>query len=341
MRDIRRLIDAIQTTVQTHALGKPGEYARWLWQNPAGDRKLGLNEYGCADAANILYTVNNFPKDPALRAQYVSVLQSMQDPDTGLFQENTHHFIHTTAHCTAALELFDAQPLYPFRGLDRYKTPQGVTNLLESLDWHHRPWPESHKGAGIYAALKQNGETTPEWEDAYFSWLWDNADPVCGFWKKGVIRPESDQLFAFMGGGFHYLFNLEYARMPLRYPERIIDVCLDLYHNKRIGDKTGAYDNEKFGQYIGFLEIDWLFSITRSLRQCGHRRNECMEAIREFADDYLDWLESLDYETHDGFNDLHMLFGTCCALAELQSALPGRIRTEKPLRLVLDRRPFI
>jgi hypothetical protein len=28
-------------------------------------------------------------------------------------------------------------------------------------------------------------------------------------------------------------------------------------------------------------------------------------------------------------------------VAELQQALPGLIRTERPLRLVLDRRPFI
>ena len=46
-------------------------------------------------------------------------------------------------------------------------------------------------------------------------------------------------------------------------------------------------------------------------------------------------------EVHDGFNDLHMLFGSVCALAELQLALPGIIVTEKPLKLVLDRRPFI
>jgi hypothetical protein len=50
---------------------------------------------------------------------------------------------------------------------------------------------------------------------------------------------------------------------------------------------------------------------------------------------------SIDYEKDDAFNDLHMLFGASCALAELQSALPGKIITEKPLRLVLDRRPFI
>ena len=52
-------------------------------------------------------------------------------------------------------------------------------------------------------------------------------------------------------------------------------------------------------------------------------------------------LMKLDFETDESFNDLHLLFGACCALAELQSALPGKIVTEKPLRLVLDRRPFI
>ena len=49
----------------------------------------------------------------------------------------------------------------------------------------------------------------------------------------------------------------------------------------------------------------------------------------------------LDYEKDAGFNDLHALFGSVCCMAELQSALPGKIISAKPLRLVLDRRPFI
>jgi hypothetical protein len=36
-----------------------------------------------------------------------------------------------------------------------------------------------------------------------------------------------------------------------------------------------------------------------------------------------------------------MLFGAVCALAELQTALPGYIESKKAMRLVLDRRPFI
>ena len=62
------------------------------------------------------------------------------------------------------------------------------------------------------------------------------------------------------------------------------------------------------------------------------------------SDDYLkyvEWLNNVDWEHDDGANDLHMLFGTLCCLTELQLALPGIICSDVPLRMVLDRRPFI
>ena len=116
---------------------------------------------GCADAINILYTINEFPRDPEIRRKHVEALQSLQDPETGLFTEDTHHPIYTTAHCTAALELFDALPLYKFKAFEEYKTIDGLYGLLEGLDWENH-WSLSHQGAGIYASLKLNEETTPE-----------------------------------------------------------------------------------------------------------------------------------------------------------------------------------
>lgn len=334
MRDITELIKIIKKTVDSHQLENEGEYKRFLWQNEENNRKMGLNEYGCADAANILYTINEFPKDHKVREGFVKTLQSMQNPETGLFEENTHHFIHTTAHCTAALELFDALPLYKFRGFEKLKSPKALEEFLENLNWAEHPWPESHKGAGIYAAMKLNNETDKEWEDTYFKWLWDNADPEFGFWKKGVIGNTSAKMYTYMGSGFHYMFNIEYAKMPIRYPEKIIDTCIDIFNNEDIKNGDGTYN-------IGFLEIDLMYCINRSLRQSGYRRDDCIGVMRKFAKEFIDWLYSLEHETHDGFNDLHMLFGTTCVLAELQTALPGEIITDKPLRLVLDRRPFI
>ena len=136
-----------------------------------------------------------------------------------------------------------------------------------------------------------------------------------------------------MAGGFHYMFNHEYANKPYRFPEKIIDSCIALYKD------GGLPDN--FMKTFNFLEVDWLFCLSRALRRTSHRREEAMALIEDFASKYTDYLMSIDYETHEGFNDLHCLFGVLCALAELQNVLAGQIITEKPLKLVLDRRPFI
>jgi len=49
----------------------------------------------------------------------------------------------------------------------------------------------------------------------------------------------------------------------------------------------------------------------------------------------------MDPYTSETLNDLNTLFAIVCALAVLQDALPGYIRTSKPLKLVLDKRPFL
>ena len=56
-------IAKIHRIVERHQI-EEGVYSRWLWQNENGTRELGKNEYGCADAANILYTIGAFERDP-------------------------------------------------------------------------------------------------------------------------------------------------------------------------------------------------------------------------------------------------------------------------------------
>lgn len=329
-KDITELISNIRGIVEKHEL-MPGAYVRWTMDDGT-DRNMGVNEYGCADAANILYTIGDFPKEMEERAAFIKTLQGLQNPETGLFTEPTHHTIHTTAHCTAALELFDALPLYPLKGLERYKTKEGLYQLLDSLAWVDNPWPNSHQGAGIYAALTVTEEATREWNDWYFQWFWNEADPDTGLWRKGCQTGKAP-IYAHMAGSFHYLFNHEHAKMPLRYPEKMIDTCLDMYWNRKL--------REDFGTFVGFLEIDWVYCVTRALRQCNHRFEECVEAVTDFAEKYLDYLMGLDPETSEEMDDLHMLFGAVCCIAELQRFLPGCVVTEKPMKLVLDRRPFI
>jgi len=329
--DMRSVVERVEATVRAHRLDAPGVYRRWLWQNAANDRSLGVNEYGCADAANILYTIGRFPGDRAEREDFTGTLQALQDPATGMFSEATHQPIHCTAHCIAALELFDARPLHALRGLWEFKSREGLRAFLEKLEWAKHPWPQSHLGAGLYAALVLAGEADSDWQEWYFEWLWNEADPESGLWRKNCVPAAAGELFPHLAGSFHYLFNQEYARRPLRYPDRMVETCLRIV----------ATDDKYFCRGAEFADIDWVYCLNRSVRQCGHRFAECQEALRAFAVRYCAMLSAIDCGRDENWNDLHKLFGATCALAELQSALPGLIRTERPLRLVLDRRPFI
>ena len=157
MRDIEPVLRKIRETVASHRLSREGEYARTTLGLAPGEAPR-INEYGVADAANILYTLGDLRPSPAFREGFVSALKSMQHPDTGLFSEPTHFPVHTTAHCTAALELFDERPLPP-KDLLPYLSKDRLYELMDSLEWVSSPWNNSHIGAGVYvASIMANGD---------------------------------------------------------------------------------------------------------------------------------------------------------------------------------------
>jgi len=329
MIDLRGLVDQAAGVVDAARLA-PGRYCRYA---DAPDRSE--NPYGCADAANILYTIGRFPRDADERASWVGALRDLQNPMDGLWHEATHHPIHTTAHCLGALELFDAGPIRPPVALNDYRRPESMARFLDGLDWQADPWRASHQGAGLYAALVLAGQVTVEWREAYFDWLSAEHDPETGLWRRGCVAPvDHDGIatrFPHLAGSFHYLFNQQYGRAPLPAPEALIDTCLDLRHA----------DPFPLGRTLSFAEIDWVYCLNRATRQCDHRFGEAQAALADFAADYTGWLLALDFADAPALNDLHTLFGVLCALAELQQAVPGLLRSDQPLKLVLDRRPFI
>lgn len=177
------------------------------------------------------------------------------------------------------------------------------------------------------------GEVTAEWEYWYFAWLRERADAATGLWRAGCIADGGDaMLFHHLAGTFHYLFTHEYRGRLLRHPARLVDTCL------RIAAE-GLFP--PLGATVGFAEVDWVYCLSRALRQSSHRLRESRDALRALAARYVEFLRGLDHARDRAFNDLHQLLGALCALAALQQALPDELPSAVPLRLVLDRRPFI
>jgi hypothetical protein len=328
--DARPFLANATAILARHARGATGDFARWTLP---GAPDHGRNAYGVSDAANLLWTLDAFPVEVAERAAWVAALQALQDPATGLFHEPTHHAIHTTAHCVAALELFDARPAHALAALAALRDAAAMERFLDALDWAGAPWTESHRGAGLYAALHLAGESTPAWEARYFAWLARACDAATGLWRRGAV-PQGDAalglLFPHLAGTFHYLFDCEHAKQPHPHPSALVDTCLRIR-------ATRIYPLARF---VSFAEVDWVYCLHRAARQCG-RVDEARAALRDFAAEYLRFLDSLDAGTDAGLDDLHALFGAVSAIAELQAALPDEIASERPLRLVLDRRPFL
>ena len=330
MYDLRPFILEIKKIVERHYLGAPGKYTRWITQDEKSSRDLGSTPYGCANAANILYTINELPTDSKEKEEFVKVLQEFQNKDNGLFENPGNFATHTTAFVSGALNLLDAKPLHQAKGFEQYKTKEGLFAFMDSIDWAKNPWLGAHLGAGIYASMLLTETVDDEWEDYYFEWLDNNADPATGLWKKGAL--EGAEVFHYLAGTFHYVFNYEYAKRALPYSKELLDTCIKAYYDGACID---------FSKSVGWADIDFTYLLARVQRRAGTRFEETQKILKEIADGLITQLLAMNPEESETLNDLNTLFAIVCALAVLQDALPGYIRTSKPLRLVLDRRPFL
>ena len=157
------------------------------------------------------------------------VLRRFQDGESGLFVNPGNYETHTTAFVSGALRLLDVKPLHRARAFEKYLDKEALFAFMDGIDWPCNPWLGSHLGAGLYASMLLTGTSTDEWEDLYFSWLDENADPETGLWKRGCLT--GAPRFHYLAATFHYVFNYEHAKRALPYPEALLDTCIAAYRN--------------------------------------------------------------------------------------------------------------
>lgn len=201
------------------------------------------------------------PIDEPDRVALIGRLQSLQDPETGMFRTDDHDEallqldkplkITPAARCYQPLALLGARPLYPMRFLDRLATPDGLTSLLESQDWV-RAWMASCDSFTAYDLVKREGRATAEWLDAYFAWHDGHQDPKTGYWGPA----QGSEIWQGFGATFHILIPYAIERRPINHAERIVKTTLSLQSNPDPLGQKGTHPNirsSEFRSTAGYL----------------------------------------------------------------------------------------
>jgi len=304
--------------------GGAGNYAR-----SPGETTTEL--YGVADMACILYTLGALKPTEKERGEWAAAFQSFQNPDTGWLVEKspTHNPLHNTAFALAAMQLLDLTPQYPVKMGAEYAAPRA---FLNTLDWRTAVYTDSHKGAGvgsIYALAPALG--TPKWFADYFAAcdeLFDQNNGLMG--KDKPPGGDSDQI----GGTFHYSFLYQNFNRHMPYPERRIDSVIRLQLPDGYWMTTSHL----------WMTLDAIYLMTRTLRYCPHRFDDVRNVVLRVMGILMRDVFSAEgrKQTFTGRLAVHSVTAAISIAAEAQQFLGAKeVITERPLKLVLDRRPFI
>ncbi len=324
---VRWILDEYEPACQVER--HPGAYGR----RPGSPR---VELYGAADLACILHTLRRLRTDEASRAAWAEVFAGFQDPLSGHFAEHgraTHVELHATAFAVAALELFDLGPAHRLRFADEHRRPEAARAFVDSLDWRDGVYLESHRGAGLASVFANvAGLRTPSWFAAFFDTIEGHLDPHSGMF--GDQKPAGGDLDQ-IGGTFHYAFVYEWAHRPLPHPEARIDSVLGLQEADGLWDPGNPL----------WLTLDAVYLLSRAARRCDHRRADVGAACRRALETVADLALGPEGRTscfEEAELGAHALTATVSILAESQALLGADVvRTDHPLRLVLDRRPFV
>lgn len=311
-----------------------GDFARSVKAGPgAGDwaRKSGegVDLYGVADMASILYTLGRLDPSSADRDQWAAAFAQFQRPGDGLLVERvrSHDPLHNTAYALASMELLGLRPPAPVR-LPSEADPAA---FLETIDWRRDVYLGSHRGAGAGSIHYLLHGPDRRWFDAYFAKCDTLFDPRFGMMGRG--KPAGGDFDA-LGGTFHYGFLYETFRRAMPFPEARIDSVIGL----RQPDGYWHPVNHLW------LTLDAIYLLTRSLRTTTHRfgdvRRVVAETMRTLARDI--YSPEGRVRSFNGALPTHSVMAAISIAAEAQRFLGSEtVLTERPLRLVLDRRPFI
>jgi hypothetical protein len=316
--------------------GPPGAYAR-----RPGASAVAL--YGSADVACILYTLDRLDPAPDVTRQWLDVLSSFQDPVSGFFVDRSAALstAHNTGFVIGAMQLLDPElrngvlPRSPLRFAELVLEPADADRFAASLDWRNDCYEAGENLIGHASSFFNVAGVVP---GAWFEWLVDyvehgKLDETNGM--VGVGKPpggDDDQI----GGTCHFDFFWAALKRELPFAPARAKALLGLQQPDGLWSDYNPW----------WLTFDAFYMLNRTLASLSGGLAADVRAAVERAVSVLATRSSQPALRHSDFVDpwlgAHTVTGALSAFACAQQILgPDRVITDRPLRLVLDRRPYI
>ncbi|MGA1833746.1 acyltransferase [Rhizobium wenxiniae] len=208
-------------------------------------------------------------------------LQSMQDPQTGLFPDpftppdpsqpvlEDNLSLYNVLAVGYALEILGSRPKYPIASAEMDAV--SLCDWLDALPWKNRAWRCGDRIDGIATALYFNARyfETGRGREVLFGWLATHVDRATGLWG----RPTAEQGLLQPINGFYRLTRGSYAQfgLPVPHPYAAINSVLTHYRN---------YEGFSGDSYTACNLLDTIHPLWLCLKQTDFMRAQA-EAVAE------------------------------------------------------------
>lgn len=299
--------------------------------------------YGVADAACVQYTVGPFPDSTTDRQAWIDALSIYQEPRSGYFIADTSSLAkaHNTGFVVGALNLFDPDlvqgvlPRHRFGFADLIADEEDATRFADSLNWRGDCYGSGEVLIGLASSMYNVSSVVPQ---TWFDWLVQyiesgKLDAANGM--VGVGKPAGGDLDQ-VGGTFHFDFFWYSLGRTLPHATQRTEALIGLQLDSGIWDANNPW----------WLTFDSIYMLARAIPELSETladaaRRSIERAVAVVAERASDaGQRSVDFE--EPWIGLHMLLGAISLFANAQQTLGADVvKTDVPLNLVLDRRPYI
>ncbi len=241
--EVEQALRSISETAKSQWRDVLGHYRRpdgYISANASGE-ECNSARHQC-DAIEIAAGFGEPPTGEEAKA-LIALLQSLQDPQTGLFPDpfpspdssmpvlEDNLSLYNVLAIGYALEVLGARPSFPIASAEMDAV--ALCDWLEGLPWKQRAWRCGDRIDGIATALYFNARyfESGRGREVLFGWLATHVDRATGLWG----RPTEEQGLLQPINGFYRIARGTYAQfgVPVPYPEAVITSVLSHYRNNQ------------------------------------------------------------------------------------------------------------